>query len=116
MSTTNEKSRERRRRVPREQIEAILAQYRDSGMTQSAFAKRAGVKICNLRNWLYSKRRRESQEETPGFATVKLRGSTLVAGSVTIRWPGGVEVELSSGMDALCMMRVVRELVRTCSA
>jgi hypothetical protein len=85
-------------------------------MTQGGYAKREGLRLCSLRGWLYRKRRDEAQQEGTGFAAVKLRNAVTATGTVTVRWPSGVEVEVSPGTDAVSIVHLVRELVKPCSA
>ncbi len=45
-----------RRRTPAERRAALLAEYRQSGLTQSAFAKREGIRYSTFCTWAQAKR------------------------------------------------------------
>jgi hypothetical protein len=97
-------------------VEAVVAEYEKSGLTLKEFAARAGLKLGGLRSWVYHTRHRRRQKEAgpraaPGFAAVKLKGST--AGKATLHWPNGMAVELA--MDEAGLVRVLRELTTPCS-
>jgi hypothetical protein len=94
----------------------LLREYRASGLTQEQFAERAGVKVSTLRAWIYRKRPVVSG---PGdhFAPVRLVDTLPVAkspGTVTVRWPQGLEVEIAVKLDDTGALRLVRELVAPC--
>ena len=92
----------RRRRTGTE-MEAILEQYRQSGLTQRVFARRTGMSVSTLQYWL--RNAHSSSEEEP----CKARGSVAtpvislleveLAGPSPRHGRGGgcYEIELSSG-------------------
>lgn len=66
------KKDERGRRIrSAEEREALLKEYRESGLTQAAFARREGVKYVTFVNWVQAARRQECRRK-PGFAELTL--------------------------------------------
>lgn len=94
----------------------LLGEYRASGLTQEQFAARAGLKIGTLRAWIYKKRPAVSPAGGH-FAPVRIVDAPLVTkspGTVTVRWPQGVEVELAMELDGVSARQWVRELLAPC--
>lgn len=110
------KQRSRSRRHTRAEIEAILARYRASGLAQAEFAGQAGLAPWTLRNWQSQLRHKRSAEPgggEPSFASVQLR--PVRAGTITVRWPHGVVVEIVVPLDETSVVRLVQNLVAPCS-
>lgn len=95
----------------------LLTKYRASGLTQEQFAARAGLKIGTLRAWIY-KRRPAVRPARGHFAPVRIVDAALPVtkspGTVTVRWPQGLEVEIAVRLDDTGALRLVRELMTTC--
>jgi hypothetical protein len=94
-----------------------LSAYRASGLTQEQFATRAGIKLGTLRAWIYKPRVRAETE--PGhFAPVRIVAAAPAvaksAGTITVRWPQGMTVEIAVPLDEIGIGRLVRELVAPC--
>jgi lambda repressor-like predicted transcriptional regulator len=103
------------RRRSRAQIAALLAGYRESGLTQRAYAARAGVSLSSLVRWLH---RGVAGAEAPAeFAAVQLRpeASRMPEAGVTIRWPQGVEVELPLSLGEATLRRWLGRFLAPCS-
>lgn len=103
------------RRRSREEIAVVLAGLRESGQTQQAYAKQAGVSLSSIGRWV----RGNGQSGAPGlagFAAVQLRADPVVAegAAVKIRWPEGIEVELPLSLGERSLRRCLREVL-TCS-
>jgi transposase-like protein len=45
-----------RRIATQEEREALIAQYRESGLTQKAFAEREGIKFSTFTSWVQGRR------------------------------------------------------------
>lgn len=105
----------RRRRHTRAEIEQIVARYRASGLTQAEFAAQAGLRPWSLRNWLSQQRRGVAPAASggPHFASVQLCPAPV--GTITVRWPQGVQVEVAVPLDPASVGQLVRELVTSCS-
>lgn len=112
--TTTPGRRERHSATERTQL---LEEYQSSGLTQEQFAARAGLKIGTLRAWIY-KRRPPAWPAGGHFAPVRIVDApvpvTKSPGTVTVRWPQGVEVEIAVRWDDTGALRLVRELVAPC--
>lgn len=102
----------RGRRHTREEIRARLAEYRASGLTAEEFAARSGMRPATLRNWHY---RQQRQDRRPGSRFARVQMPTVRAGTLTVRWPQGVEVEVAVDLDEAGVIRVVRDLLGPCS-
>ena len=90
----------------------VLAQLRASGLTQRGFAAQAGINLGTLRGWIY-KEREPKKKKTGHFAAVQLSGAK--PGAVTLRWPQGIEVEITTELDQAQVVAMVRELLTPCS-
>ena len=116
MNGEGTKKRSRSRRHTRVEIEAILARYRASGLAQAEFAAQAGLAPWTLRNWQSQLRHKRSAGPgtgEPSFASVQLR--PVLAGTITVRWPQGVVVEIAVPLDETSVVRLVQDLVAPCS-
>jgi len=90
MEYVESKKRVRRSRA---EIEALLAAFQQSGLTQVAFARQQNLNIATFRRWLSKSRsggKRREQDQLKGFCSVTLREE---GGPFLIRLPGGIEVE-----------------------
>ena len=96
--------REKRERRSRAEIEKLIAAYRGSGLTQVAFARERNLKVGTLRKWLG----KERVMRGPAFREVRVPVGP--AGEMTIRLPGGIELEVPSGVDCDWVLKVVRGL------
>ena len=94
--------------------ERVVAEYRASGLTQERFAAQAGIKLGRLRGWIYPnhKQSRTANEECNHFAPVRV--SAARPGAVTVRWPQGMEVEITMELDSTAVVKLVRELLTPC--
>jgi transposase-like protein len=106
----------RRSRRSAGEREQLVGEYQNSGLTQEQFAVRAGLKIGTLRAWIY-KKRPPLRPAGGHFAPVRLVDALPVTkspGTVTVRWPQGMEVEIAVPLDESGARRLVRELVAPC--
>lgn len=101
----------------------LLSEYRASGWTQERFAQRTGIKVGTLRRWIYKMRSSANCDEAGtideggGFAPVRIVDVVCPVksqGSVTVRWPQGMEVQIAVELDGVGIERLVRKLVRPC--
>lgn len=105
----------RRSRAERGQL---LRKYRASGQTQESFAARMGISVGTLRGWIYKQRPPVGAKHGP-MAPVRIvddaRPTKLTRrGTVTVRWPQGIEVEIAVELDDIGTLRLVRELLGPC--
>src|SRR5665213_342453 len=102
-----------RRRRSRSEIAALVAGYSASGLTQRAYAARAGVGLSSLVRWLH---RHEAGATAPAkFAAVQLRPEPTSGPGVTIRWPEGMEVELPLSLGEVTLRRWLSRFLAPCS-
>ena len=81
-----------RRRTPEERRE-IVAEFRDSGLTQEAFARRRRISVGTLRSWIY---RDAEVEEGREDRFVEISGPVVSAGpEVVLRVGEEVVLELA---------------------
>jgi len=81
-----------RRRTAEERRE-IVAEFRNSGLTQEAFARRRRISVGTLRSWIY---RDEEIKEERQDRFVEISGRVVAAGpEVVLRIGDQVAVELS---------------------
>lgn len=101
------RDRRGRRIVAAERREELLAEYDASGLTQEAFARRAGINFHTLVAWL-GRRRSEGTAPAVRFQEVCLRGSAeMTVASLEVTLPGGVIVR---GGHATAVAELVRAL------
>lgn len=87
---TGEKRDARGRKLMKAQYRAaLLAAYRESGLTQKAFAAREGVSYSTLTGWLAAERGQPVAK--PAFKEVSWRGPATVG-----TWP--MEIALPNGL------------------
>lgn len=92
-----------RKIVPKEEREALIAEYEKSGLTQKAFAQREGIKFCTFTAWLMRRKR----HQVPVFAEVALPGGG--SNPVEVILPEGVTVRGSNGeLVAAVVTRLLR--------
>lgn len=97
--------------------EQLLGEYRSSGLTQEQFAQQAGLKLGTLRAWIYKKWPPARAANCGHFAPVRIVDEVRprpAGGTVTVRWPQGMEVEIAVELDGRGAGRWVRELVQSC--
>ena len=87
----------RARRHTKAEIAARLAEYRASGLSVEAFAARAGLRPATLLSWHYRQRRQAEPRAGSAFARVQVQAAR--AGTLTVRWPQGMEVEVEVDLD-----------------
>jgi len=88
---TGEKRDARGRKLKKAQHRtALLAAYRQSGLTQKAFAAREGVSYSTLTYWLFAERRAATTK--PAFKEMSWPASATTGGY----WP--MEVALPNGL------------------
>ena len=99
----------RGRRITSQQRRAeLLAQYKTSGMTQKAFAKRAGVNIHTFISWLADQKRGEAAGAAVGF--VELRTPALASAGMAVMEVVLRDGRVARGSDAGALASLVRQL------
>ena len=91
-----------------ERVEELLREYDQSGLTQAAFARRAGVKYPTFANWTQARRAKNGEGRAAvRFAQIQLPVAKAVAAELSVTLPDGVVVR---GGDAQALAILVRAL------
>ena len=111
-----------RRITPRARREELLNEYEQSGLTQAAFARRAGINYPTFASWVQGRRERTTvslrarepmrAQQRVQFAEVNLpalsqRASSSDAGALSVTLPDGLVVR---GIDAAALAVLVKAL------
>lgn len=112
--------RDRRGRVnwPKQRRRELLAEYECSGLSQAAFARRAGVRYATFAHWVQQARREprglsgsNPQSVTPRFTEVRLGADNpapVAMPELSVALPGGL---VARGADAAALAVLVRALL-----
>ena len=84
-----------KRRTPA-QRQQVLADYRRSGLSQQAFATRAGVGVSTLQLWLRQERQVPSVQATTFVPVPNLLAATPAPAVYRLRLVGGAVLEIGS--------------------
>lgn len=91
---------------------ALLAEYRHSGLTQRAFAERAGIKYSTFTSWLQGVRGARATVATPTDAAAPVRfveaSVPALFGGVEVTLPDGTKVRGSSGREVAELIKSLR--------
>ena len=107
-----------RRRFSDQERQAWICRYRASGLAQEEFARRQGLSVGTLRNWLYRFENGASSPQAP--EPIRLQEVRVIGGSDTIAWaaevrlPGGASCRLSGGADPRWVGAIIDQLRRVC--
>jgi transposase-like protein len=112
-----------RRRTPAERRTELLAEYRRSGLTQTAFARREGIRHSTFCTWAQAereagrlpvapagrKRRRRAAASAVRFAEVKLGlPATMPALGLEVRLPDGTVLRGGNAAELAALVRALR--------
>jgi hypothetical protein len=114
-------------RISRKKREALLAQFDQSGLSGSKFAKQEGIKYTTFAYWLQKRRRQRSKtilppKSTPGTrhkvcwleavvdGSPKREPLKLATATLIVHGPGGVRLELSDEKQVKLAAHLLREL------
>ena len=105
---TGAKRDERGRKIttPAERV-ALIAQYRDSGLTQKVFARREGIKFSTFTAWLQGRRWAGKPGRKVHFTEVPLMTPPALGG-LTVQLPDGVVVRGSIASEVAALVRALR--------
>jgi hypothetical protein len=98
-----------RRLALREEAQAAIAAFERSGLTQSEFAEREGIKYYTFTGWL---KRYRGRREKPAFVQVRMAKPTPTPkptskSKLTVKLPSGLVVR---GTDAVQVAELIRLL------
>jgi transposase-like protein len=107
-------------RTPRRRREELLAEYDRSGLSQAAFARRAGVRYPTFAHWVQKRRRRAdlgaatSAATTPRFVELRLPGTppvppSPIAAELSVTLPDGVVLRGAEPSALAALARALRE-------
>jgi DNA-binding transcriptional regulator YiaG len=106
---TGAKRDERGRKIttPAERV-ALIAQYRDSGLTQKAFARREGIKYSTFTTWVQGRRCAGKPSRKVHFAEVPMASQLPVMGGLAVQLPDGVVVRGSDVSEVAALVQALR--------
>lgn len=112
MSKRSISYRGRRRRYSQEERKRLVAEYRESGLTQEAFAEERGINVGTFRQWLYRRDRTPVAKgnQAGGFAEIALDGFSPWTAEIDL--PQGARLRLSAHASP----RWAGELIKTLQA
>ena len=99
--------RGRRIATPAERV-ALIAQYRDSGLTQRAFAEREGIKFSTFTSWVQGRRYAGKPGRRVRFAEVPVMPQSPVMIGLAVQLPDGVVVRGSIVGEVAALVRALR--------
>jgi len=105
------RDRRGRRILPPEQIEALVREYRASGLTQAAFARREGLKYPMFAGWVNARRvqaGRASGGSAVRFAQLQLPTGLTAPTELSVALPDGVIVRGSEVRALAALVRALR--------
>lgn len=110
-----------RRHTPVERRAELLAAYRDSGLTQMAFARREGIRYSTFCTWAQAERERGGLPPAPAgrkrrgagtpavrFAEVRLSSTPVSAPGLEVRLPDGTVLRGGSVVELAALVRALR--------
>ena len=93
-----------RRIAAAEEREALVAQYRESGLTQKAFAEREGIKFSTFTAWVQGWRHAGRPGRKIRFAELPMMATSGLA----VQLPDGVIVRGTSASEVAELVRALR--------
>ena len=88
--------------------EALVAQYRNSGLTQRAFAEREGIKFSTFTAWVQGRRLASKGGRRVRFAEVPVMTSAPMLMGLAVQLPDGVVVRGSNPSEIAALVRALR--------
>lgn len=112
-----------RRRTPAERRAELLAAYRTSGLTQSAFARREGIRYSTFCTWAQAERRSGGLPPAPAgrkrqrrdrsapvvrFTEVRLPAVAAPVPGLEVRLPDGTLLRGGSAVELAALVQALR--------
>ena len=95
--------------TPAERV-ALLVAYRQSGMTQKAFAQREGVKYSTFTAWVQGRRlARRGGRRKARFAEVPVMSAPPMLVGLAVQLPDGVVVRGTNAGEVATLVRALRD-------
>jgi transposase-like protein len=106
-------------RTPRSRREELLAEYERSGLSQAAFARRAGVRYPTFAHWVQERRSvgeataaAPASSPSPRFVELRLRTTrppSATATELSVTLPDGVVLRGTEPSALAVLVRALRE-------
>lgn len=120
VETGEQRDRIGRRITPAARRAELVAAWRASGLTQTAFARREGIIYSSFASWVQAARlpsaKRRSALAKPPAAPVRFLAASLPASAsaapvfaMCVRLPDGTELRGQSGRELAELLRVLRK-------
>jgi transposase-like protein len=93
-----------RRIATTEERDALVAQYRESGLTQKAFAEREGIKFSTFTAWVQGRRHAGKPGRKVRFAQLPM----MATAGLAVQLPDGVIVRGTSASEVAELVRALR--------
>lgn len=102
-----------RRVMPVERREQLIAEYRTSGLTMAAFARREGIKYATFANWMAKAQSAATAKPSIRFAEMRLPLETATTCpendfALEVRLPDGTTVRGRIAADVVALVRALR--------
>ena len=102
-----------RRGMPGERREQLIAEYRTSGLTMAAFARREGIKYATFANWMAKAQSAATAKPSIRFAEMRLPLETATTCpendfALEVRLPDGTTVRGRIAADVVALVRALR--------
>ena len=117
VETGEKRDRLGRKITPRARRAELVAAWRESGLTQAAFARREGVIYSSFAAWVQAERRggfvvprpkAPARQPVVRFAEVALPGSVSQASGLEVRLPDGTVLRGGNAADLAKLVRALR--------
>jgi transposase-like protein len=96
---------------PLERREAIVREYRASGLTQAAFARREGLNCSTFAGWVLKSAKKPSRRPIQ-FAQLRLpsslRSALATSAAMEVRLPDGLSVRGNNAQELAQLIRALR--------
>jgi len=107
------RDRRGRRMTPLERREAIVREYRASGLTQAAFARREGLNYSTFAGWVLKSAKPASVKSPIRFAQLRLPSSLppplAPSAALEVCLPDGTSVRGNNAQELAQLVRALRD-------
>lgn len=89
------------------EMELLVKKWEQSGRSRAEFCREEGIPSWIFQYWLGRYRDQRSTDSDKGFTEIRVNGDKSGSGSIKIKHPCGIEVELSQGTSALYLRELL---------